>query len=300
MTHLLKPLFMLAFDHRQVLRDMLGRQGEPQRVEFERLSDGKALVLEGLLVAIERGVPVEHTGILMDEEYGGQASRAARDQGVLLAMPVEASRTEILELQFGDSFAKHIEDFNPAIVKILVFHNPADSTERKRVQIAELLRVSNWAAAEERTLMLEVIVPPSDEQLASGKFGQEHELRTELLRQTIEEFYEAGIEPAIWKVEGLSTVEDFEIISRATRAGGRLNVSCIVMGSGADVAQVAKWLRMAASVEGFDGFAVGRTVWYEPLKQYFDGSASRAEAREAIAAVFMQLVEAYRSATQSV
>jgi hypothetical protein len=63
------------------------------------------------------------------------------------------------------------------------------------------------------------------------------------------------------------------------RSGGRSGVVCVVLGRGADDATLDHWLAQAAPVEGFVGFAIGRLIWWDPLKAYVDGKIERAAGR---------------------
>lgn len=56
---------------------------------------------------------------------------------------------------------------------------------------------------------------------------------------------------------------------------------------------MADWLRAAAPVPGFRGFAVGRTIWQEPLSSYRDGVIDRVAAAEQIAARYLWAIDVY-------
>lgn len=285
---------MLAFDHRQVLRDLLGKDGETAAAERRRLSDGKSVVVEALELMTVQGI--EDVGILVDEEYGADAARAAKKHGISLAMPVEASRTEILEFQYGGDYPEHVESFKPDIVKLLVFHNPNDDSKRRATQIARTLEVSRWCETHDYLFMLEMLVPPTPEQSAAVGGDRERftrELHTELLRRSIEQYQDTGVEPDLWKVEGLPSVRDFDVIAQQARAGRRDQVGCIVLGNGANLDRVEEWLNMAASVEGFTGFAVGRSIWYEPLRAFYFDGVNREETKDRIADAFARLAMAF-------
>jgi myo-inositol catabolism protein IolC len=106
---------------------------------------------------------------------------------------------------------------------------------------------------------------------------------------------DAGVEPDIWKIEGLDSAQACAAVVAAARRGGRDNVSCIVLGRGANQAQVIEWLRIAASVRGFDGFAVGRTLWEQPLRELIAGTIGRSEEVDQIAARYLKTVTAFVS-----
>src|SRR5260370_13956945 len=116
--------------------------------------------------------------------------------------------------------------------------------------------------------MFELLVPAEKAQLEKAKGEKKEsdlEIRPRLMVQTIEDLQDAHIEPDIWKIEGLDRREDCEQIVAAARYGGRDKVGCIILGRGEDDEQVREWLRTAASVPGFIGFAVGSTDFCEPL-----------------------------------
>jgi 5-dehydro-2-deoxygluconokinase len=104
-----------------------------------------------------------------------------------------------------------------------------------------------------------------------------------------------GIEPDIWKIEGLDKREDCEAISKLVRSEGRSGVVCVVLGRGADDAAVDHWLQQGAGVPGYVGFAIGRTIWWDALKDYLAGDVSREEAAERISANYRRFIATYQS-----
>jgi len=114
--------------------------------------------------------------------------------------------------------------------------------------------------------------------------------------ETIAALQAGRVEPDIWKIEGLDAAADCEAVVAQARSDGRDGVKCIVLGRGADEPQVLAWVRIGASVDGFDGFAVGRTLWEEALKDFLAGKASRPQAVDRIAARYRDVIDAYRSA----
>jgi myo-inositol catabolism protein IolC len=101
------------------------------------------------------------------------------------------------------------------------------------------------------------------------------------------------VEPDIWKIEGLDAADACTDVVAEARRGGRDRVCCIVLGRAAPEAQVIEWLRIAASVPGFDGFAVGRTLWEQPLRDWIAGTISRSAAVDQIAARYLETVSGF-------
>ena len=130
-------------------------------------------------------------------------------------------------------------------------------------------RLSDYLAAKGQSrFMFELLVPAEKAQLdklKGDKKAYDLELRPRLMVEAIQELQDAGVEPDLWKIEGLDRREDCEKIVAAARRGGRDTVGCIILGRGEDDRKVREWLGTAAAVPGFIGFAVGRTVFWDPL-----------------------------------
>jgi myo-inositol catabolism protein IolC len=291
------PLYMLAFDHRSSFsRDLLGIQGIPTPFEARRVSDIKNIVYEGFQLALIDGLERNSAGLLVDEQYGARIARSARGEGVVLAMPVERSGRAEFEFEFGEEYSRHIEDFDPTYAKVLVRYNPEGDTELNRRQSDRLRKLSNWLRRRDRKLLFELLVPAEQAQLDRVGGSQERydlELRPSLVATTIRDLQDAGVEPHIWKIEGLDRREDCERVAEQARAGGRDDVACIVLGRGADDARVVHWLEQAASVPGFVGFAVGRTLWWNELVAYVADELDREQAARRIADNYHRMIDAY-------
>src|SRR3712207_4137398 len=114
------------------------------------------------------------------------------------------------------------------------------------------------------------------------------------MKQAIKEIQDFGIEVDIWKIEGVDAREDAEMLARQTRSGeGRGNVACVLLGRGASTDKVDHWLQQAAPVEGFVGFAIGRSIWWDALKGFLEGDLERAAAAEQIGENYLRFVKVY-------
>jgi myo-inositol catabolism protein IolC len=293
-------LYILAFDHRgSFQKGLFGIEGKPNAEETERIADAKRLVFEGFLRALDEGAPREQAGLLVDEQFGADLARKAKADGLILSMPVEKSGQDEFDFEYGDEFGEHIEEFDPTFAKVLVRYNTEAEGEMNARQAERLRRLSDWLHERDRKLLFELLVPATESQLAgvSGDAARfDGEVRPRLMVEAIEELKEAGVDPDVWKIEGLDEEEDCRMVAEAARAGGRDGVVCIVLGRGADETAVEHWLRTGAAVEGFAGFAVGRTIWWDALKAQLDGSLDRAGAAAKISDVYRRMIEVYRSA----
>ncbi len=292
-----QPLYILAFDHRgSFQKKFFGVAGEPNAEETGRIADAKAVIYEGARRALDEGVSRESAGVLVDEQFGTAIARDAKANGLTLAMPVEKSGQDEFDFQFGDEFGTHIEGFDPTFSKVLVRYNPDADRAMNERQTERLRRLGEWLHDRDRRYLFELLVPATAEQIAATGGNEDRwdkQERPKLMRQAIEELQAAGVEPDIWKIEGIDRREDCEMISAAARAGGRDGVACVVLGRGADDAAVDHWLRMGSGVPGYIGFAIGRSIWWDPLKAFVDGNLARDEAAKQIAANYRRFIDVY-------
>ena len=70
----------------------------------------------------------------------------------------------------------------------------------------------------------------------------------------------------------------------------------MLLGRGASTEKVDHWLQQAAPVEGFIGFAIGRSIWWDALKGFLDGSLDRQAAAEQIADNYLRFIRVYEQA----
>jgi len=292
-----KPLYILAFDHRgSFQKKFFGVTGQPTPEEAARISDAKTVIFEGLLHALDEGVPREAAGALVDEQFGADIARKAKADGMTFAMPVEKSGQDEFDFEYGEDFGTHIEEFDPTFAKVLVRYNPGGDAQLNARQTERLKRLSDWLHQRGRKFLFELLVPAEPAQLEAvggDEAKYDVEVRPGLMRDAIAELQQAGVEPDIWKIEGIDRRQDCEAIAEQTRAGGRDRVACVVLGRAAPDEQVDHWLRMGRGVPGYIGFAIGRSIWWDPLKAYVDGRTKRDDAARQIAANYRRFIEVY-------
>jgi myo-inositol catabolism protein IolC len=297
-------LYILAFDHRgSFQKKMFGIEGDPTAEQTETISDAKHLIFEGMVKAVEAGVDPRATGVLVDEQFGAPKGipSDAKQRGLLLAMPVEKSGLNEFDFEYGDDFGAHIEQFDPDFSKVLVRYNPEGDADMNARQTERLKRLSDWLHERDRKFLFELLVPAEEhqlEQVGGDSDRYDAELRPELMRRAIVAFQDAGVEADIWKIEGIDTQEDCARIAETARRDGRDGVVCVVLGRGADDAKVDHWLRQGAPVQGYAGFAIGRTIWWDALKGFLDGNLEREDAAQQVADNYLRFVRLYDEAAK--
>jgi myo-inositol catabolism protein IolC len=295
------PLYIQPFDHRGSFQTKLfGWKGTLSEEQTAQIAAAKQVIYDGFKAAVAAGVPKQKAGILVDEQFGAAILRDATAHGYLTACPAEKSGQDEFDFEYGEAFAQRIEAFHPTFCKVLVRYNPDGDAALNRRQAARLRRLSDYLHAESGSLfMFELLVPPEKEELEDvkgDKKAYDLEIRPRLMVQTILQLQDAGVEPDVWKVEGLDRREDCEKVVAAARRNGRDKVGCIVLGRGENDEKVHEWLTTAAQVPGFIGFAVGRTVFWEPLVGWRDKKTSREAAVAEIARRYRQFVDVFEKA----
>ena len=294
-------LYILAFDHRgSFQKKMFGIEGDPTSEQTETIADAKRLIFEGMEQAVERGVDPSATGVLVDEQFGSDIPGRARNEGLKLSMPAEKSGVDEYDFEYGEDFGAHIEQYDPDFVKVLVRLNPEGEADMNQRQMSRLKELADWLHEHDRKFLFELLVPAEQAQLdaVGGDIDRyDRELRPELMRRAIEMLQDFGVEVDIWKIEGVDERADADRLAEQTRKGeGREGVVCVLLGRGASDEKVEHWLRQAAPVEGFVGFAIGRSIWWDALKGYLDGNLERAKAAEQVADKYLHFVQVYDEA----
>ena len=296
-----QPLYILPFDHRGSFETkMFGWHGDLTATQTAEIAAAKQVIYDGFKAAVAAGVPRQKAGILVDEQFGAAILRDAKANGFATASPAEKSGQDEFDFEYGADFAKHIEAFHPTFCKVLVRYNPESDAVLNQRQTARLKKLSHYLHSKgESRFMFELLVPAEKaqlERLKGDKKAYDLELRPRLMAQTIEELQDAGVEPDVWKIEGVDGREDCEKIVVAAHRGGRDQVGCIILGRGEDDEKVHDWLTIAAGVKGFIGFAVGRTVFWEPLVGFHAKTLTREAAVAEIARRYLEFVGIFENA----
>jgi myo-inositol catabolism protein IolC len=294
-----QPLFILAMDHRDSFgRTLFGVTGTPTSEQLASMRSAKSLIFAAARRLVTSEPAAGRLGILVDEQLGADVARQAKDAGFVLAMPVEQSGADRFTFEYGDDFPAHVEAFDPDWIKVLVRFNPDDPAELQRAQIEALRRLHDWVTQNRRRWLAELLVPPTRQQLAASDdqaLYDEH-LRPELTARVIASLTQAGVHPGIWKLEGYETTSGAEHVLAAVQASGAPASECIVLGRNAPQRQVDHWLDVAAPLPGYVGFAIGRSIWDQPIADFLAGQADRDATEARIAGRYAHFIRQYLAA----
>jgi 5-dehydro-2-deoxygluconokinase len=272
---------MLAADHRWQWEQWCDARSVPRA----RITEVKELARRGFVMAHSRSERVRaHGALLIDEQYGSACVARALEAGVEVGTPAEKAGVFPLEWA-GERFD---DALTGAFVKVLVRHRTDHPPPVQQQQIGQLLQLQEWCRASSKPLVVEVLVPRDGEREAAFETTG----RPAMLASFIREAYGRGLTPAFWKIEGTSR-EGAGVIDRAIAE--RPSARQLILGKGADQATVAGWFTAARASATAAGFAVGRTVYWEPAADYLLGKIDDVVAVESISATYLALIDAWEA-----
>jgi 5-dehydro-2-deoxygluconokinase len=279
---------------------MFGWTGALNPDQTAAIAATKQVIYDGFKAALRAGASRQKAGILVDEQFGSAILRDAKACGYATACPAEKSGQQGFDFEYGEEFAKHIEVIRPTFCKVLVRYNPEGDGALNERQATRLKRLSDYLRSEDQSkFMFELLVPAEKSQLSQvndNKQRYDLEIRPRLMVQAIQQLQDAQVEPDVWKIEGLDRRQDGENIVAAARRDGRDKVGCIILGRGENDEKVYQWLRTAAGVPGFIGFAVGKTNFWDPLIDLRAKKITRDSAVAEIARRFQEDVSVFENA----
>ena len=217
----------------------------------------------------------------------------AKKRGIKTAMPIEKSGQKEFDFDHTD-FKAHIDRADPTFVKVLVRYNPESDKQINLRQLEKLKLASDYAHKKNKKFIFELLVPAEPKQLEnSSQEKYDLDLRPKLMVQAMKEIQDAHVEPDVWKLEGVAKIDDSKALVKQAQTNGRTS-GIITLGRGEDAEKVKEWLKVGAKVKGIIGFAVGRTVFWEPMKQLNEGKITREQAAKQVAQNYKVLVDLWK------
>jgi myo-inositol catabolism protein IolC len=291
-----EPLLILPFDHRSSFsKNLFGWDGKLNAKQNKQISLYKTIVYKGFLEAAKSEANKKHFGILVDQDFGTPILRDAKKKGFTVTMPVEKSGQEALTFNYGNSFGAWIEKIKPDYAKILVRYHP-DDKEINKIQLSRISKFNAYCKKHGHKMMFELLVPASEKDLKKMKTESAYDAKLRPIHtvKAIKEITKV-IQPELWKMEGFSKSDWKKVL----QAIGK-DADVIILGRGQDDKKVENWLKDAASFNQIVGFAVGRTIFFEPLEQLKDKKITQQQAIQAIGKNYSKYISLWQKAKKSV
>ncbi len=290
-------MLILAFDHRgSFKKKLLGAPGEELTPEqLEKAKELKSIIYAGFQKAIAAGVPKAKAGMLLDEEMGDAALKDAQSKGYMTICPAEKSGQDEFDFEYAD-WKAHIQKIDPTFCKVLVRYNPEGNAELNMRQAQKLNELGQFLKSINKGFLIEPLVPATPTQLAEvggNQAAYDLDIRPKLMVRMIQQLQHFGIQPDIWKLEGVDRPEDAQALVKQARAGGR-QCGIVTLGRGESKEKVAEWLKVGAHIDGIIGFAIGRTIFMDALQNYVKGAINQDQAVDQIAKNYKEFVDLWQ------
>jgi myo-inositol catabolism protein IolC len=272
---------MLAADHRWQWEEWC----DARQIPRDRIGEAKRVAYDGFVLARDRAPAVREFGaLLVDAQYAAPVIADALKTGLDVGTPAEKAGAFPLAWS-ADPFERALTG---AFVKVLVRYRPEDDEAIREGQWQKLDALQTWCRGAGKPLVVEILVARRDE----PEEDFEAVGRPAILAGFIAQAYRRALTPQFWKIEGTLSREGAHTIDRAIAA----NAACrqIILGKAAEIATIGRWFAAAADSATAAGFAIGRSVFWEPSAAFLSGSRTADQAAADIAANYLQLVDVWQ------
>ena len=272
-------IFGFAFDHRKQLYDLAIECGE----DPDQIAKLKKLFLSSIENTIkEINISEGNVGVLIDDTYGEEALHSIAEKPWWIGRPVELPGSRPLEFEGALSIGSKLQSWPLThVVKCLLFYHPDDPMELKLKQEQQLKELYSACVQSGHQLLLEVIPPAESEE------------DTSTIPQILERFYHLGIKPDWWKLPALQD-KSWQLASDIILSHDPHCQGVLLLGLSASIGAVKESFAGAAKYDICKGFTVGRTIFYEPAKQWMQHKISDQELVDSVAGNYIELIKAWK------
>jgi 5-dehydro-2-deoxygluconokinase len=273
-------VYMLAADHRWQWEEWCDKRS----IGRDRIGAAKRVAYEGFLMARRTSPAARQFGaMLLDEQYSSAIIAEGIREGLEIGTPAEKAGAFPLAWA-ADPFDRALTG---TFVKVLLRHRPDDDRVVRDEQLAKLDLLHAWCERHNKPLIVEILVPRDQEPEAEFEATG----RPAIVAAVIRDAYARGLAPAFWKIEGTPSVIGARTIDAAVaeRPDGRQ----IILGKAADVAAIQEWFTAAAACATAVGFAIGRSVFWQPCTDFLGGLLTAAAAARGVADRYLQLISTW-------
>lgn len=283
-------LYLLPFDHHRSFLQLLGLPEPLRKKDILKIKEYKQIIYSAFRRAISQGLPKNNAGILVDEAYGKDILLDAKKRGFITAYTLEKSGRQEFMFDRAD-YKKRLNLFQPTYAKVLIRYNPEGNKEINRRQAGKLALLTAYLQTQHLGFLLEVLVPATELQLrkARSKKNYESQYRPSLMAKAVKELQSAGVNPEIWKLEGVDKRKELEKIVRLIHPESKV----IILGRGESRKKAENWLKVGSQVNRVIGFAVGRTIFQQPLLDHQNKKINKQQAINAIMRNYLHFVKIF-------
>src|SRR3989344_2636824 len=283
-----QQLYLLPFDHRRSFIKLIGAAEPLKKNDAFKIKRYKQLIYSAFKLALAQGLLPQKAGILVDEAYGREILVDARKRGFIICYPLEKSGQSEFTFDRAD-YKKRLQLFKPTYAKVLIRYNPEGDKALNKRQARRLAALTSYLERQSIGFLLEVLVPATARQAKKKNYDSSY--RPSLTAKAIQELQAAGVNPNIWKLEGMNRQSDLKRLARLIGPSSRI----IILGRGENKKKADRWLKVGAKVKKVIGFAVGRTVFQRPLLDYHYHKINKRQAIKGIMENYLHFVKVFEN-----
>lgn len=284
-----KNLFVLPFDHQTGLWREFGWIAPITDEQTATMLKTREITYQGYQYGLSLGIPAADTAILTDDIYGADVMEQAQKNGHPVIYTLEKSGQPSLVFQHDD-WQNRVLTSKPQFIKTLVRYNPTANRADLDATLVNLKIVSEFSKKHSIPFLIEPLVQPTEMQKDIPDF--DHTMRPDLTVQMIHEIYNAGVAPAVWKIEGSDT-DEFYTKSAEAITSHDIDSRIVILGRNETLEKVCEWLTVGAHNDYVIGFAVGRTVFLDAIKKYLSGEMTNEDAIKQIGENYFKLYQTF-------
>lgn len=275
-------LCILAFDHRVQFEEM----AKAVDADITRIPQLKQLIFKAAQLAAQESGLDQKAGLLCDSRFGQQVLNEVTGKGWWIGRPIELPGSRPLELEHGNIGSQLASWPLEHVVKCLVFSHPDDDLAMKQAQEKQLKEIYQACCLSGHELLLEVILPKQLD------YDDEHYIRM------VSQYYDLGIKPYWWKLPPLSSQAWQQMETVITERDAHCR-GVVLLGLDAPEDELKQGFADASKSEIVKGFAIGRTIFAEPAREWLSGRSSDDELISQVKNNYQNLIRVWRQRSQA-
>jgi 5-dehydro-2-deoxygluconokinase len=246
------------------------------------------LLCDAALETADSDIGLGRLGVIVDDRYGENVLARLSARQWWIGRPVEIPGSCPLEFDPRSSMGLPLQSWPAAhVVKCLVFYHPADPIALRLQQEERIRSLHADCLALGRELLLEIIVTANRQTCDDATVAR-----------VIRRFYNLGIFPAWWKLEP-QTHTGWQQVSEAIDQYDPHCHGVLLLGLDAPEDQLQESFRIAVHHDICKGFAVGRSIFGDAARQWFDGQLDDAGVIRTVAGNYQNMIALWQEAASS-
>ena len=308
-NHIETPMFGVAIDDRiDFCRDLVGSANHASAAQREQAASLKGVVFDGLVKAIEAGIPKSRCWVWADVDLGEGVHLRARAMSLASGAVIRPPIMSPSILGYVDDSIKSARRLGAGAVLISTTYNPESNVKFRSVRQKLLRRIAGSCAKSEIRLFLELMPDLARPRRSETEIETPDEYATRYLVEGMRQLQDASVDVSGWVVEPPLDPKAAAVIAGQARVDDRKDVSVMFRVSNdakstdsrltADLTDL-RTTRLAARSPGIDGIMTGPGAFVSEMRRHINHSLERATAVTLISGSLGRVWHSFESAYQT-